>query len=95
MASNLFEQLAELEVPPPPAQFDTQLHDRVNRSLVAHAIGRPGLCSGLPWAWCTLPGPWWDLIAFTVTGRYETNSKNAAAARRGARCDQTELRRDR
>ena len=35
MASNLLEQLAEVEVPPPPDHFDKQLHARVNRTLVA------------------------------------------------------------
>ncbi len=34
MATDLFDQLADLEVPPPPERFDQQLHDGVNRSLV-------------------------------------------------------------
>ncbi len=31
MAPDLLEQLAQTEVPPPPATFDHQLHDKVNR----------------------------------------------------------------
>ena len=34
MADNFLERLGELEVPPPPAEFDAQLHERVNESLL-------------------------------------------------------------
>jgi hypothetical protein len=75
MASNLFERLAESEVPPPPAQFDTQLHDRVNRTLIGTQFIDLILC-GLPWALLQFARAMVGLIAFTLTGRYETGSKN-------------------
>ena len=74
MAPNLLEQLADLEVPPPPAQFDAQLHDRVNRSLLrAHLVDLA--LRGFPWALAHFGRAVIGLIAFTLTGRYEPNSK--------------------
>jgi hypothetical protein len=75
MASDLFERLADLEVPPPPPQFDEQLHLRVNRSLV---IGQfiDLLVKGLPWSLAHFARALVAAIGFTITGRYETNSKN-------------------
>jgi hypothetical protein len=75
MASNLFEQLADLEVPPPPDQFDRQLHERVNRSLVQTQLVDL-IVSGLPWALLHFARAFVGLITFTLTGRYETNPKN-------------------
>jgi len=74
MASNLFDRLAELEVPPPPAQFDTQLHDRVNRSLVTSQI-LDLATHGLPWALGHFARALVGLILFTLTGSYETKDK--------------------
>ncbi|MBI3838895.1 MAG: hypothetical protein HY288_13310 [Planctomycetia bacterium] len=74
MASNLFERLAESEVPPPPAQFDTQLHDRVNRRLIETQVVDLILC-GLPWAFLHFARALVGLIAFTLTGRYEKSTK--------------------
>ena len=34
MASDLFEKLADLPVPPVPAAFDRGLHERINNRLV-------------------------------------------------------------
>jgi hypothetical protein len=75
MATNLFEQLADLEVPPPPAQFDKQLHERVNRSLVASQMIDLAV-KGLPWALLHFARAFVGFVAFTFSGRYETNSKN-------------------
>lgn len=74
MASNLFDRLAELEVPPPPAQFDTQLHERMNRSitrtqLVDLATG------GMPWAMLQMSRALLAFVSFTLTGRYESDPK--------------------
>jgi hypothetical protein len=80
MATNLFDQLAELEVPPPPAQFDKQLHERVNQSLVvSHLVDLA--FKGLPWALLHFARAFVGFIAFTLTGRYETNSKNGRRKR--------------
>ncbi len=74
MAPNLLEQLADLEVPPPPAQFDTELHDKVNRSLLTTQVVE--LCvAALPWAFFHFFRAFVGLVIFTVTGRYQTKSK--------------------
>jgi hypothetical protein len=74
MAPNLLEQLADLEVPPPPAQFDTQLHDKVNRALVITQFVDL-FVSALPWALAQFGRALLGFVAFTVTGRYESKSK--------------------
>jgi hypothetical protein len=76
MATNLFERLADLEVPPPPIQFGKQLHERVNRSLVASQMVDLAV-KGLPWALLHFARALVGLIALTVTGRYETSNKHA------------------
>lgn len=75
MATNLFERLAEMDVPPPPAQFDAQLHDRVNRSLVTWQLVDL-LVRGMPWALGHFAQAMVGCVAFTLTGRYETKTKN-------------------
>lgn len=74
MAPDLFEQLADVEVPPPPAAFDTQLHDKVNRTLVATQFADL-LVSGFPWAMAQFARALLGLLVFTVTGHYEGKSK--------------------
>jgi len=75
MAIDLFDQLADLEIPPPPVQFDKQLHERVNRSLVTWQLVDL-IVTGLPWALLHFGRAFVGFIAFTLTGRYETNTKN-------------------
>ena len=73
--SNLLEQLADLEVPPPPAHFDAQLHERVNRSLLTWQL--VDLCvSAAPHALLHLVRALVGLVAFTLSGRYETKTKD-------------------
>ena len=71
---NLLEQLADLEVPPPPAQFDRQLHQRVNRSLLVWQLVDL-VVSAMPWAMLHFARALVGLITFTVTGRYERKPK--------------------
>ena len=73
--TNLLDQLAEWEVPPPPATFDAQLHERVNRSLVAAQLVDLAV-SGLPWALLHFGRALVGLVSFTLCGRYETKPKN-------------------
>ena len=77
MATDFFEQLAELEVPPPPEaeQFDRQLHDRVNRSLVAGQLVDLAT-GGLPWAFIHFARALVGLVTLTLTGRYDTKTKH-------------------
>ena len=72
--TDLLEKLAEWEVPPPPAQFDAQLHERVNRSLVIWQFVDL-LLHGLPWALALFARAVMGLIIFTVTGQYEKDRR--------------------
>lgn len=73
MTPDLLEQLADVEVPPPPAAFDAQLHDKLNRALVITQFVDL-LVNALPWALVQFAGALVGLAAFTVTGRYESKS---------------------
>jgi hypothetical protein len=73
--SNLLDRLADWEVPPPPAAFDAQLHERVNRSLVTSQL-LDLLVSGLPWALLHFGRALMGLLVFTLSGHYETKSKD-------------------
>jgi hypothetical protein len=75
MATDFFERLAEIEVPPPPEQFDDQLHDRVNRSLVAGQLFDL-VISGMPWALLQLARALVGFFTFTMTGRSETKTNH-------------------
>ena len=74
MATDLFDQLADMDVPPPPARFDQQLHERVNRSLI---IGQmiDLVVSAVPWALGQFARAFVGLVLYTLTGRYEMKRK--------------------
>jgi len=74
MAPDLLDRLAQTEVPPPPATFDSQLHDKVNRSLVITQFVDL-FVAGLPWAILQFSRALLGFVAFTVTGRYDGKSK--------------------
>ena len=74
MATDLFDKLAELDVPPPPERFDQQLHERVNRSLVIGQVFDL-LFGAVPWALNQFGRAFIGLVLFTLTGRYETKRK--------------------
>ena len=74
MANDFLEQLAELDVPPPPAGFGEQLHVRVNRSLVIVQLIEFA-CGALPcalWELSRALGAW---VRFTLTGKYELSKR--------------------
>jgi hypothetical protein len=74
MANDFLHELAEIEVPPPPAQFGRQLHVRVNRSLlVVHLV--EFCCGAMPWAVWELGRALGGLARFTLTGKYELNKR--------------------
>ena len=69
MATDLFDQLAEADVPPPPPQFDHQLHKRLNQTLIAmHVVELCMRC--LPWCLMQFSQAIIGAIRYTVTGRY-------------------------
>ena len=74
MATDLFDQLADLEVPPPPERFDQQLHERLNRSLV---VGQfvDLVFGAVPFAIVHFARALTGMAIFTFTGRYETRPK--------------------
>lgn len=74
MATDLFDSLAELEVPAPPEHFDLQLHDRVNRSLVTgHVIDL--MAGALPYAALSFGRAFVGLATLTLTGRYDMKTR--------------------
>ncbi len=71
MASDLLEQLARHEVPPPPpsATFDHDVHRRVNHTLaVLHVV--EFVLQALPHALLHFMRAVGGLIGFTITGQF-------------------------
>ncbi len=74
MANDFLDQLSDLEVPPPPAEFGKQLHDRVNHWLViAHLVELA--CGAFPLAVMELGRALCGLVRFTLTGKYENSER--------------------
>ena len=77
---DFLEQLAELEVREPPPEFDRQLHQRVNRTLlVQHLVDL--LLGAIPGRPCTSPQPG-GMVAFTVTGKFRRRQRAREGLRR-------------
>jgi hypothetical protein len=70
MVDTFLEQLGELEVPPPPAEFDAQLHERVNESLLGVQLAEL-VVQVMPLAFVEMLRAFAGLVVFTITGRYE------------------------
>ena len=75
MATDLFDHLAEENVPEPPGQFDQEVHSRLNRTLLTFQLFeifiRTFPCF-LKYFGAAVAGA----ICFTATGRYhKTNIK--------------------
>ena len=77
MSNDFLEQLAQLDVPAPPSEFDQQLHQRVNQSLMVQQI-IDLMVRGMPWAMLHLARALAGLGMFSMTGRYpeERTPKN-------------------
>ena len=71
MATDLLEQLVHVEVPPPPPaeDFQRQLHDRVNQSLIVMQLLEL-VCWSIPWAVGQFLTALLALGAFTISGRF-------------------------
>ncbi len=70
MVNDVFELLAESDIPPPPPSFDRQLHERVNRSLLLVQL-MDLVFGALPWAAMHLARAFMGLVTLTVSGKFE------------------------
>lgn len=69
MSIDLFEQLAEHEVPPVPQTLSRGVHRRLNRALVVLHVVEFVLCV-LPYAMVHFGRAVWGLMVRSVFGRY-------------------------
>jgi hypothetical protein len=74
MANNLLDQLANVDVPPPPVEFDRQLHERVNRTLLVVQLIDFAV-RALPWALLHFASALRGLVSLTLTGHYELDRR--------------------
>jgi hypothetical protein len=69
VSTDLFEQLAESPVPPPPAEFDRVVHERLNRALaIGHVVDFA--VRAIPFACVEFVRAIGGLIFYTVTGNF-------------------------
>ncbi|MGD9647311.1 MAG: hypothetical protein AB7U73_16480 [Pirellulales bacterium] len=68
MSVELLDRLNEAEVPPVPANFESQLHDRVNNGLVTAHLA-DFVVRALPAAFIEFAKALSYLLAFSITGR--------------------------
>jgi len=74
MTDDFLDRLAELEVAAPPAEFDRQLHNRLNQTLtIRHFIDL--LVRGMPWALAHFGRAVVELCLFSISGRFEDERK--------------------
>jgi hypothetical protein len=72
--ADFLEQLADLEVPPPPASFGNELHERMNRGLVIFQLIELAALV-FPAAMFELARALAGLVRFSLSGKYELNEK--------------------
>ena len=71
MAQDLFEQLADIEVPPLPENFDHGVHQRVNRILLAAHLVELAV-KACTWTCVHFAVALGELVIFTLSGRFRT-----------------------
>jgi hypothetical protein len=69
MAGDLFERLADVEVPPMPDNFDRDIHQRVNTALLVLHIAELAT-KGIAFAAVHFLTATWGLMIFTLSGRF-------------------------
>jgi len=74
MAPDFLEQLADLEVPPPPTGFGKQLHQRMNRGLTVVQLTEL-LAVVFPSAVFEFARALAGLVRFSFSGKYEVHEK--------------------
>ncbi len=70
MATDIFEQLAERDVPPPPREFDHTLHQRLNRRLLVVQLAEFAVLVPVWVAW-RFAKAFGGLNRYTIMGRFE------------------------
>jgi hypothetical protein len=76
MATDIFDQLAELDAPPPPpVAFDRDLHQRLNQSLTTQHVFDLGL-KALPFAALEFMRAIAGFASFTITGGFPRVTKD-------------------
>ena len=73
MAQDIFEQLADWDVPPPPDKFDQQLHERVNKSLLVVQLVDLAV-RAMPWAMLHFGRAVVGLLLLTLRGHFVSDS---------------------
>jgi hypothetical protein len=74
MADDFLQRLAELEVAAPPAEFDRQLHDRLNHRLMVQQF-LDLLVRGMPWALLHFGRAIVELCVFSISGHFADERK--------------------
>jgi len=74
MSTDLLDQLADLDVPPPPAQFDAELHTKLNRSLAMQQMFDL-VFSALPLVAVELARAVIAMLTVTVSGKFPEQKK--------------------
>ena len=74
MSTDLWAQLANSDVPAPPAEFDRQVHGRINKNLLVQHLLDLGL-QGMLFALGHFALAWLHLVILTLTGKVETPRK--------------------
>ena len=70
MSNDFLDQLAAIDAPEPPPEFDRKLHQRLNRALLVQHLF--GLAAGsVPWAAFHFLRAVLGAAAFSVTGRFD------------------------
>ncbi len=69
MSRDFLEQLAELNVPAPPVEFDRQFHQRLNHALLLQQT-LDLVVRAMPWAMLHLARALAGAIDYTLTGRF-------------------------
>ncbi len=75
MASDLFERLADVPVPPAPSTLERAVHERINQRLL---IGQllDLATRGFGFAMLHLARAFAELLRLTVTGKFESETQD-------------------
>jgi hypothetical protein len=77
MANDLLQRLADSPVPPPPAEFDREVHRRLNSWLVLGQL-LDLMFVGVPFVCVHFARAMMGVVVFSLTGRYETRRKEGS-----------------